>query len=317
MSDIKDESYHIAELKPMSVSPLPLDDLLSLEAQVEAVLFATDQYMRPQEIRDLIVEEGSDVAVKQVELLISSLRRQYEERKGGFRVGVDPGLGYRLETVPAASSLMQRMFTSRPRPLSRAALETLSIIAYRQPSTRAEVEYIRGVDAGSIIKNLLDRGLIKCVGRKEDAGRPMLFGTTGEFLKVFQLEHIEDLPSLASFQTSSDITNALSSGSVDSVDVELFIGDQEENNNIDDIASFQEEVLDDGRPPDDKGVDIDSSDEESMPTVSASLEIEGPGLEGQEIKQNGSDTNSKVDVTSGNSLETRSRGFDTEWESES
>ena len=102
------------------------------------------------------------------------------------------------------SHLMERMFAQKARPLSRAAQETLSIIAYRQPVTRADIEYIRGVDAGSIIKNLLDRELIRCLGRKDDIGRPMLFGTTDEFLRVYQLSSLKELLPLESFQPSSE-----------------------------------------------------------------------------------------------------------------
>ena len=123
---------------------------------------------------------------------------------------------------------MERLFSSRPRPLSRAALETLSVIAYRQPVTRADIEFIRGVDAGSIIKNLLDRELIACVGRKEDSGRPMLFGTTKEFLKVFSLNTLSDLPPLAAFQPSAEVVgDALKKmNGEEEVDVEGFVGDE-------------------------------------------------------------------------------------------
>jgi segregation and condensation protein B len=130
---------------------------------------------------------------------------QYRERGGGFRLENLRKHGYQFRTVQAASPLMARMFASRPRPLSRAALETLAIIAYRQPVTRADVEFIRGVDSGSIIKNLLDRELVACVGRREDAGRPMLFGTSAEFLKVFNLQSLDELPPLSSFQPAQDV----------------------------------------------------------------------------------------------------------------
>jgi len=123
---------------------------------------------------------------------------------------------------------MEKMFASRPRPISRAALETLSIIAYRQPVTRAEVEFIRGVDAGSIFKTLLERDLVKCVGRKEIVGRPMLFGTSDEFLKVFNLSSIKDLPPLESFQPSREMVQGAMErieGQDELVDVEEYIAD--------------------------------------------------------------------------------------------
>src|ERR1700759_1099496 len=81
----------------------------------------------------------------------------------------------------------RKIIFKRPRPLSRAAQETLAIVAYRQPVSRADIEFIRGTDSGSIIKNLLERDLICCVGRKDIPGKPMLFGTTEEFLRVYRL----------------------------------------------------------------------------------------------------------------------------------
>jgi hypothetical protein len=106
----------------------------------------------------------------------------------------------------------------------------LSIIAYRQPVTRADVEYIRGVDAGNIIKNLMDRNLVACVGRKEDAGRPMVFGTTDEFLKIFRINSLNDLPPLSSFQPAPDLiaqAQDMLAQREDMVDVEPYIADME------------------------------------------------------------------------------------------
>ena len=114
------------------------------------------------------------------------------------------------------------LYMKKPRPLSRAAQETLAIIAYRQPTTRAEIEFIRGVDAGSIIKNLLERDMIVCVGRKEIAGRPMLFATTEEFLRVYNLASLKDLPSIESFQPEkSSINSALAELESKDLDLDL------------------------------------------------------------------------------------------------
>ena len=153
-----------------------------------------------------ILEILGDEAVtsKEVSEAIASLLKFYRGRKGGFRLE-NIRNGYQFQTVPSAGQVMERMFSSRARPISRAAQETLAIIAYRQPVTRADIEFIRGVDAGSIMKNLLDRNLIKCTGRKEDSGRPMLFGTTDEFLQVYGLNSLADLPPLEAFQPSHEI----------------------------------------------------------------------------------------------------------------
>lgn len=177
---------------------------LSLKSEIEAILFASP---KPLKIGEILEVHGEESSSKEISEAVSALIDEYAERRGGFKLIAAKG-GYQFQTDPDASKFMQRMFSSRPRPISRAAQETLAIIAYRQPVTRADIEFVRGVDAGSIVKNLLDRGLIKAVGRKEDAGRPILFGTTDEFLAIYGLESLADLPPLESFQPSTDLVNA-------------------------------------------------------------------------------------------------------------
>ncbi len=199
---------------------------MRLEARVEAVVFASQKPLKPSEIVDILGD--TTISEEDVQVTLDQLVAFYHERCGGFRLHYLKRLGYQFQTADAAGAIMERMFASRPRPISRAALETLAIIAYRQPVTRAEVEFIRGVDAGSIFKTLLERELIKCVGRKEIVGRPMLFGTRDEFLKVFNLSSIKDLPPLESFQPSREVTQGaaerLEAGD-DLVDVEEYIAD--------------------------------------------------------------------------------------------
>lgn len=242
-------------------SSLPLAEGLRLDAKIEAVIFASQKPLKTMEIFELVKnpvvsceeEEGEEssveteqffddlakapeVTLKDVQECLTQLTEYYRDRAGGFTLRYTKGLGYQFQTVPAAAPVLERQFAQRPRPISRAALETLAIIAYRQPVTRAEVEYIRGVDAGSIIKNLLERDLIACTGRKEIAGRPMVFGTTAEFLKVFQLSSPKDLPPLESFQPSHEaLTKALEKleQGEQQVDVEGFIGDEASGENPD------------------------------------------------------------------------------------
>lgn len=220
---------------------LDLQESLSLESAIEAIIFATDKPIKITEIIDILQGEGDEFSPgesfqkcsrKEVEAAIESLRREYRNRGGGVQLESFPGEGYQFLTVTTASHLMQKMFSKKPRPLSRAALETLAIVAYRQPVTRADIEFVRGVDAGSIIKNLLDRELVYCCGRKEDSGRPMLFATTTEFLKVFRLKSLEDLPPLAAFQPPSEgVSEALdlADKGEQEVDVEGFIGDSSQD----------------------------------------------------------------------------------------
>lgn len=236
----------------------PLTEGLRLDAKVEAVIFAAQNPLKTMEIFELVKApvnpdfdemDGQHQAVattlQDVQECLSQLLEYYRDRAGGFTLRYTKGFGYQFQTVPAAAPILERQFAQRPRPISRAALETLSIIAYRQPVTRAEVEYIRGVDAGSIMKNLLERELIACTGRKEIAGRPMIFSTTTEFLKVFQLSHVKDLPTLESFQPSHEALQKalekLEQGE-QLVDVEDYIGDEPDD-------SIQIKVADDHADP--------------------------------------------------------------------
>lgn len=104
--------------------------------------------------------------------------------------------GYQLRSAPEAATWVQAMTAERPSRLSQPALETLSIVAYRQPITRAEIEHVRGVDSGGVLRGLLDRRLIRIVGKKEEPGRPLMYGSTDEFLELFGLKSLAELPTL-------------------------------------------------------------------------------------------------------------------------
>lgn len=198
---------------------------MTLEARVESILFASQKPLKPAEIHEILGDETLEV--EHVETTLLQLVDFYANRCGGFRLHYLKRLGFQLQTSDSAGAIMERMFASRPRPISRAALETLAIISYRQPVTRAEVEFIRGVDAGSIFKTLLERDLIKCTGRKEIVGRPMLFCTSDDFLKVFNLSSIKDLPPLESFQPAREMVQGamerINDGPDDMIDIEQYI----------------------------------------------------------------------------------------------
>ena len=204
LTDIEGEQLSTAG-NPVEDEELVLfEDELDIRGKIEAILFATPAPIKASEIFELLQED--DLSVKDIIEVAEGLQRFYQEKGGGFKLTHQKGKGYQFQTVTTASYLMERLFSQRPRPLSRAAHETLAIIAYRQPVTRADIEFIRGVDAGSIIKNLLERNLIQCVGRKEDSpGKPMVFGTSSEFLKTYRLKGLDSLPPLESFQPAQDV----------------------------------------------------------------------------------------------------------------
>jgi segregation and condensation protein B len=200
----KTEQIEEAEGKKSGYSSTESAASLSLMAKIEAIIFASSKCMKPIDVLEALDDE--ELNLEEIQAQIDLLVESYSVRQGGFRLESVRGHGYQFRTVPEASCYMERLFASRPRPLSRAALETLSIVAYRQPVSRADIEFIRGVDSGSIVKNLLERGVIRCVGRNEEvAGKPMIFGTTDEFLAVFRLNSLNDLPPLSSFQPPQEM----------------------------------------------------------------------------------------------------------------
>jgi segregation and condensation protein B len=166
---------------------------LPLEQRVEALLFASERSLSETKMKTVLGIED-DNATKQIKLTIDSLNKSYDADSRAFRIERIAG-GYKVMTREELAPLVSRLHAERQQQkLSQAALETLSIIAYRQPVMRAEIEVIRGVAAGDVLRGLMDRRLVKIVGRAEELGRPMLYGTTKEFLKIFGLANLNDLP---------------------------------------------------------------------------------------------------------------------------
>lgn len=157
---------------------------------VEGVLFASDAPLKAEEIAR--ADESLDE--DRVQEAIQDLRTLYDESERAFQV-VELGEGYQILTRPEFAPYLERFDTiPRPSRLSGPALETLAIIAYRQPIGRIEIEYIRGVQASGVIRTLQDRDLIEVVGRAEGLGRPLLYGTTRRFLEHFGFSSLDDLP---------------------------------------------------------------------------------------------------------------------------
>ena len=120
-------------------------------------------------------------------------RREYEDRRGGFYLDEVAG-GYQIRTRPEYTEWIKKLIQPKPLRLSKPALETLVIIAYKQPIIRSDIEHIRGVDCGGVLRVLLERKLVRILGRKEIAGRPLIYATTKRFLEVFDLKSLRDLP---------------------------------------------------------------------------------------------------------------------------
>lgn len=161
-----------------------------IAAIVEAILFATDAPLPPARIAQV----GEVVGVKAVKTAIRTLNERYEQAGSSFRIE-EIGGGFQMLTLPEFHDVICRLTKARSdTKLSQAALETLAVIAYRQPMIRADVEAIRGVATGEVLRGLMEKQLVKIVGRADVIGRPMLYGTTRRFLDVFGLGSLEDLP---------------------------------------------------------------------------------------------------------------------------
>jgi len=161
----------------------------TVESVIEAVLFASDEPLTPARLAN-IVETG----IKQIREHIGNLNAKYRTSKNAFRIEQIAG-GYQMLTLSPFNYWLKKLLRARSESkLSPAALETLAIVAYKQPVIRADIEVIRGVAVGEVIRGLMYKGLVKIVGRAEVLGRPMLYGTTKKFLEVFGLNSLKDLP---------------------------------------------------------------------------------------------------------------------------
>lgn len=158
---------------------------------IEALLFASGQPLPAERITGIL-----GIPLEQVQLLIKNMTAAMADEQRGLTI-VEIAGGYQLCTKPLFFSTVSKLAEMQDSKLSSAALETLSIIAFKQPVTRQEIESIRGVNADKVIATLLERMLIKEVGRKEAVGRPILYGTTNEFLQCFGLKSLEDLPDVS------------------------------------------------------------------------------------------------------------------------
>ena len=161
----------------------------TVESVVEAILFATDEPLTDGRLSSIV-----ETTAKQVRDCIAALNEKYAQNRNAFRIEQIAG-GYQMLTLSTYNSWLRKMLRVRSdNKLSPAAMETLAIIAYKQPVIRVDIEAIRGVAVGEVIRSLMYKGLVKIVGRAEILGRPMLYGTTKKFLEVFGLNTLKDLP---------------------------------------------------------------------------------------------------------------------------
>ena len=166
-----------------------------LKSIVESLIFVSDAPLSLDRICTLLEEYDRD----DIRASLMDLTADYRVR-GGALVLAEVGGGYQFRTLPEYADYLKRLTKARPPKFSQSALETLAIVAYRQPITRAEIEYLRGVDCGGVLKTCLEKRLIRILGKKDIPGRPLIYGTTKEFLELFSLRDLASLPTLKEVQ---------------------------------------------------------------------------------------------------------------------
>ena len=180
------------------------EELRAEAAALEAVLTVATEPVPPGVLAELL-----EVPVERVDQLCGALAAEYEDEERGFQLGRVAG-GYRLQSHPAYQGYVERfVLDETPHKLSPAALETLAIVAYKQPISRAQIAAVRGVNADGVLRLLVQRGYVEAVGRDDGPGQAVLFGTTPLLLERLGLDRLDDLPPLEGFVPDAATVEAL------------------------------------------------------------------------------------------------------------
>ncbi len=186
---------------------------------IEALIFASEEELSSEQIKNLLYNCNISVSIKEIEDCIHNINEEYKNKSNAFEIIKIAG-GYQFATRKEYSDFISKMrIESQRKKLSQSALETLAIIAYKQPITRSEIEFIRGVNVDYIVNSLLEKDLIMIKGRANSPGRPIIYGTTDNFLKILGLNSLEDLPKL------KEINEILKNEKIEGIkeeDIELF-----------------------------------------------------------------------------------------------
>lgn len=166
-----------------------------LSAIIESLVFTAESALSAERICELLHEFDRD----EVKAVLSGLVEYHRNRAGGFEL-IEVAGGWQFRTRPTFQSYITRHIKTKSSKFSQSSLETLAIIAYRQPITRAEIEHLRGVDCGGVLKALLEKKLVRILGKKDIPGRPLIYGTSKEFLEIFGLKDLKGLPTLKEIQ---------------------------------------------------------------------------------------------------------------------
>jgi segregation and condensation protein B len=197
-----------------------MDDTFK-HSTVEALILASPEPLAGKKIADLI----DDLTPSKVASAVAQLNNRYMESGSSFRIREIAG-GYQFYIVPEFAGFVEEMFArTRKMRLTRAALETLAIVAYKQPVTKVEIEQIRGVASDGVLHNLLEKNMVTVKGRAETVGKPLQYGTTDEFLKFFGLNRVDDLPKMSEIE-------ALVASAEPQSQTELLLHEEDDNENL-------------------------------------------------------------------------------------
>ena len=215
---------------------------------IDALIFASESPLSTARIKQIFDETNpEEVSNKDIKEAINALNSDNREHQRGYFLQEVAG-GYQYRTRPNYSLWVKKLKKIKPFRLTLSTMETLAIIAYNQPIIRAEIDKIRGVDSGGVVKNLLERNLIKIMGRQNIPGRPFLLGTTKRFLEVFGLEKLSDLPSLKDFDNLDEsklptiLKNKLSDRLQDDKTQLFEVSDEDESEEQNEIAVADSEI---------------------------------------------------------------------------
>jgi segregation and condensation protein B len=167
----------------------------NIKSVIEALLFASEKPLTIEQVKNVL----DNLEGHEIRQLIEELKSEYEQSNRGIRITEIAG-GFQMVTQPTLAVFLKKLFKGRHvERLSKPALETLAIIAYKQPVTKLEIESLRDVNVDGVVENLLDKDLIRIAGRRKAPGRPFVFGTTRQFLEYFGLKSLEELPKIEKF----------------------------------------------------------------------------------------------------------------------
>lgn len=228
---------------------------------IEALIFASVEEITDKDIKEILNSFKLEIKPEEIEETVEELNDRYEKNNNAFRITQVAG-GYTYSTRKEYAQYVGKLYSEiQKKRLSQSAIETLAIISYQQPVTRSQIEFVRGVNVDYIVNSLLERDLIKIVGRENSPGRPILYGSTSKFLKVLGLNSLEDLPKLKEI---NEILKTEKLEGLSQADIDLYHSATEPEKTTPDNQESQETVSDDKK--DDTSINESGSAEEFIVT---------------------------------------------------